>query len=607
METKLYKMPEPYENNPIKKEFYLNDKLNLLKYPDEIISSQFGQNHTRFLFIRHLDSELLRTQIKHYVEIVLYNRKQDILSLKLKSNKDNEKILKSRKRAIIYNINYIKICIEYLEEVQPNSIFDLTKKQLEEDFVLFLEENDYGVNVNKTKLKQMYNSLLQYYDTRVGLDKDIWVLNENLKISDDRFNKSSTKDFSIDFTLIENMINRELIKEYAKYCINLTSVSLSTINSRIVTLRTFEKWIDKSLLETTREDVVNYYNYLFNSKHQSLNSRITPLKSFFDWCCINEKIKECPIYMNDFTEQDKHFTAIDDFVIHQIFNVLDKIPDYFRFMFLISFSTGMRISEICLLEKDCLYNDKNGYFIKFHNQKMQKDVTNPICKTLYELLYEYIKDLQDDSKYMFNAKRLENYPCNTEYFSTSFNKYMKQFNIKNVDGSPFRFRNHTFRHTIATKMVELDIPVAIIQKMLHHQSPEMTLAYAEISEKHKIKKFKEFINAKGELSPIEDIKDIPEELITAEWLRQSINAQVLPNGFCGMPIKLGKCPHANSCLDCENFRTSIEFLEQHKLQLQKTNELIKICEDNNWKPQLETNKHIKDVLTKIIEKLEEAR
>ena len=33
METKLYKMPEPYENNPIKKEFYLNDKLNLLKYP----------------------------------------------------------------------------------------------------------------------------------------------------------------------------------------------------------------------------------------------------------------------------------------------------------------------------------------------------------------------------------------------------------------------------------------------------------------------------------------------------------------------------------------------------------------------------------------------
>ena len=140
--------------------------------------------------------------------------------------------------------------------------------------------------------------------------------------------------------------------------------------------------------------------------------------------------------------------------------------------------------------------------------------------------------------------------------------------------------------------------------MLHHQSPEMTLAYAEMSEQHKIKKFKEFVNAKGELSPFKSFDDVPEELITAEWLRQNINAQALPNGYCGMPIKLGKCPHANSCLECDNFRTSIEFLEQHKNQLKKTNELIKICEENNWKPQLETNKKLKNILEHLIERLE---
>lgn len=600
METKLYKMPEPYENNIAKKEFYSNDKLNLLKYPDEIIASQFGKNHTRFLFIRHLDSELLRTQIKHYVEIVLQNRKQDILDCK----ETNQKVLNSRKKAVNANITFIKICIEYLEEIQPNSIFDLTEDELTTNFISFLEENDYGVNINKTKLKQMYNSLKQYYDTRVGLDKDIWVLNETFTIAEDRFNKSSTKDFTFDFTSIEDEANREIVKDFAKYCVNLTNISLGTINSRVGLIRTFEKWLKKSLLETTREDILNYYNYLVETEHKSLNSRITPLKAFFEWLSINEKIKECPVYMSDFVKTSKNFNTVDDYIVHQIFNVLDKIPEYFRFMFLISFSTGMRISEICLLKKDCLYKDKLGYFVKFFSQKMQKEVTNPISQTLYSLLDDYIKNLEDKSDYLFNAKRLENYPCNTEYFSTTFNKYMKEFNIKNVDGTPYRFCNHAFRHTIATKMVELDIPVQIIQKMLHHQSPEMTLAYAEMSEQHKIKKFKEFVNAKGELSPFKSFDDVPEELITAEWLRQNINAQALPNGYCGMPIKLGKCPHANSCLECDNFRTSIEFLEQHKNQLKKTNELIKICEENNWKPQLETNKKLKNILEHLIKRLE---
>ncbi|HHT9917139.1 TPA: hypothetical protein ACT9LE_002455 [Legionella pneumophila] len=59
-------------------------------------------------------------------------------------------------------------------------------------------------------------------------------------------------------------------------------------------------------------------------------------------------------------------------------------------------------------------------------------------------------------------------------------------------------------------------------------------------------------------------------------------SQSLPNRLCSLPLTQQKCPHANACLTCTHFRTSKQYLPQHKAQLEETNKLIERAKENGW-------------------------
>ena len=44
-------------------------------------------------------------------------------------------------------------------------------------------------------------------------------------------------------------------------------------------------------------------------------------------------------------------------------------------------------------------------------------------------------------------------------------------------------------------------------------------------------------------------------------------AQSLSNGYCNLPLGQGRCPHANTCLNCANFKTEQSYLPKHEKQL----------------------------------------
>lgn len=577
-------------------QFYKNDVLDIQEYPDEIIKLYYDkQNPYANLHKTIIDltsiKEPLKTQLKDYHELFLQHYKNDFYKEYLEEKKtvNDNKTLKTFR----HNYNIFNNFIEILKTKNIEDIYDIS--------ILNDIEETYKTLVIKIK-----NTLDIYYDENIGFEKDVWILNSEFTLADERINKSSGNDKSpIDFRNIVNEENRQIIKQYIKYLITLTNYNISTISTKLYVCSIFLNDIlkNKDLLKTNRNDIEKFIAFV-STKYIRWNDYVCELKMLFEWLSINNLIEQIYIYNNDFNCAHKQkFSAIDDYVINQIFNNLDKIEEKFRLMFLLNYSTGLRISELCILKKDLLYKEQEHYYIKFYSQKMKKEVTNEICKTLYLMLDQYIKTLANNgTEYLFTSTTKE--PILSSTVSTHLNNDFIKLGIKDSKGNIYRYRSHDYRHTIATKMVELDIPIQIIQKVLHHESPEMTLAYAEIRETHKIKKFKDFVNAQGELAPLEEFKEIEEELITAEWIRQNINAQVLPNGYCGMPIKLGKCPHANSCLECSNFRTSADFLEQHKNQLKKTYELIKLCEENNWIPQLETNKNNAKILENLIDKLE---
>src|SRR5207245_5472690 len=50
---------------------------------------------------------------------------------------------------------------------------------------------------------------------------------------------------------------------------------------------------------------------------------------------------------------------------------------------------------------------------------------------------------------------------------------------------------------------------------------------------------------------------VPEDALA---LKRNVLAQALPNGQCHLPVQAGPCPHANACLTCGHFRSTVRFL-----------------------------------------------
>jgi hypothetical protein len=163
---------------------------------------------------------------------------------------------------------------------------------------------------------------------------------------------------------------------------------------------------------------------------------------------------------------------------------------------------------------------------------------------------------------------------------------------------------HQFRHTIGTRMINNDVPLPAIQRMLDHDSPEMTLRYARIKDqtlRREWEAYQQRITIRGEVIHLHP--DGP--LSDAAWALENLARakQTLPNGYCGLPLQQ-TCPHPNACLTCDNFLTTVEFLPAHREQLARTEQLIASAQASGAQRLVEINEPVRINLIRIIEGLD---
>jgi hypothetical protein len=112
---------------------------------------------------------------------------------------------------------------------------------------------------------------------------------------------------------------------------------------------------------------------------------------------------------------------------------------------------------------------------------------------------------------------------------------------------------HQWRHTLGTVLINRDVPQHVGQKILDHDSAEMTAHYAWLSDNTVREHWERArkVNAQGQ--PVQISPDRP--LGDAAWSKQrlSLATQALPNGHCELPM-VRTCPHANSGPDLPDVR-----------------------------------------------------
>lgn len=475
-----------------------------------------------------------------------------------------------------------------------------------------------------------------YLDFPEWYGNDKWLF-KNLGVEGNQADNQLT--FS--FKLIKQDWLKLIIKKYVfqvgcnKSCHFVRQI-ITIMNSFSEFLSAFSREI-KSIHEIDREIVLEYIKFLAKKdySHTSRQIMLIVLSTFFDKC--NElgwmNIKRKLIYPEDIPQrQNKIPRFIPDSVLNQLNEKIQHTDPHVRRMIQVLQETGVRINELLKLSFTCIFQDKDGdYFLKYFQSKMNKDHVIPISNQLsltikeqqqavtnewgcHDLLFPMPQHIQHQNKIIRKRKTNNR---GTQWRRRSLARYLEKFSNENQilgpDGKVWIFKFHSFRHTVATKMINHNVPQHIVQRFLGHESPMMTSRYAHIFDETRKNAFSEFrgkmVNITGAIVTPEQIaNDLAQgtnpDDIGARWLKKHILAQALPNGTCALPIISKSCPHANACLTCVNFRTDHRHLDVHKAQLEKAKAIVDQARENGWQRQLEMNLAIQSNLEKIIGSLE---
>ncbi|PWY54071.1 transposase [Legionella qingyii] len=297
---------------------------------------------------------------------------------------------------------------------------------------------------------------------------------------------------------------------------------------------------------------------------------------------------------------------ISNEVLVQLKMHLNGLTDWMQRFVIILMETGRRISEVCHLNFNCLEKDNDGdWFLRVNENKLKRVRLIPISKACVDAVMaqqEYLRQTASRLQFLFPGCVVSKSPTvSAPHINRVLNKLAVEKNIIDTNGVVWKFSSHQFRHTIGTQMINSGVPQVMVQHYLGHESPEMTARYAHI---HNETMKAAFTDYQEKLIDIQGKVKSSDDQINARWLKKNIMTQALPNGLCALPLTQQKCPHANACLTCAHFRTSKQYLKQHKSQLDETAKVIENAKQNGWQRIVEMNTEVASNLKLIISTLE---
>ncbi|MFG1703769.1 tyrosine-type recombinase/integrase [Nonomuraea sp. M3C6] len=279
---------------------------------------------------------------------------------------------------------------------------------------------------------------------------------------------------------------------------------------------------------------------------------------------------------------------------------------------LILMRCGLRVSDALKIGFDCIVRDAEGApYLRYFNHKMKREALVPIDEELEELIgrqQHRVRTRWPHADSVLFPRQMNNAdgtrPTSSSTYRAALNRWLTCCDVRDERGRPFHLTPHQWRHTLATRLINRDVPQEVVRRILDHDSPQMTAHYARLHDttirEHWEKARKVGITGKTvTLDP-----DGP--LAEAAWAKQRLSraTQALPNGYCGLPVQQS-CPHANACLTCPMFLTTAEFLPQHRRQRTELLQIVSAAEARGQQRLAEMNRTVVTNLDAIITSLTE--
>ena len=449
----------------------------------------------------------------------------------------------------------------------------------------------------KSPIANFLETAIKYFNTltdeREEWEKDKWYVRK-LEQYGITYNKSITSYF-LHFEKINNLKIREEVKKYIKQrLIANNKFSWSTAQNYLNFIPPFINFISEleptwnDLKDLERQHILKYIEWLNVYAKENLTRKNANPKKY-----IKESLNTIQKFLSDIQIREydiapiknvrnlilpedkpkvpkKFIDQIDyvpEFILEQLFDNINNLHKEVVPVVYTMFKTGLRISDVLELKQDCLVKLNNKFWVETDIEKTYVEghripIDDELANMLAVLIDNAKKNINEDNNpenYIFvryKGKR-KGKPYSQSWIREKLNLLAIDYDITDELGNRYHFKNHSFRHTYAIKLINSGVDILTVQELLAHASPEMTLRYAKLLDDTKRKEF-DRVSKQGVFSFDEKDKlkeeyngEIPSDIMDMLYLNHKLNAISIPYGTCMQRVN-GKCSYAKHppCLTC---------------------------------------------------------
>lgn len=279
-----------------------------------------------------------------------------------------------------------------------------------------------------------------------------------------------------------------LIHSYLEYCEYHKNLDIKTLKAYSIDLHQFNNYISnkdflsKILLSQYITEVHKLY------KPKTIKRKIASVKAFYHYLQYEEVLNTNPFNKIDIKFREPQrlpktipFQTIQTF-IKTIYNQREKSRTSFQQKTILRdiaviellFATGVRISELCSLHPADI--DFNTYNILIYGKGSKERLIQIGNTKVIQALINYKEAFQEEILYSgyFFVNRL-NKRLSEQSVRYMINRYVE------IAALDLHITPHMFRHSFATLLLEEDVDIRYIQKMLGHSSITTTEIYTHVS------------------------------------------------------------------------------------------------------------------------------
>lgn len=285
-----------------------------------------------------------------------------------------------------------------------------------------------------------------------------------------------------------NILN-DYVAEYIEYCKYRKRLDQKTLKAYRIDLKQYADYLQNISEFYFKDNLDKYITYLHKQyKPKTVKRKIASLKAFFHYLEYKEIISENPFSKLDIRFREAKllpktisFHSLQTF-LSALYQQKEQVTSEYQLRCCIRdiaviellFATGMRISELCSLRPADIDFISNNVLIYGKGAKERiLQIGNPEVLSALSLYHETFKSGIDACGYFF-VNRLQ------KKLSDQSVRYMITRYAK-LAGIEQHLTPHMFRHSFATLLLEQDVDIRYIQRMLGHSSISTTEIYTHVS------------------------------------------------------------------------------------------------------------------------------